>query len=100
MSGKLASGRIRHRLYQHKRSKVSAWSHFSYYEAWDNISDVEIRELEGIFRQIYRFDSRANNLNKQVTHKNLLKVRKASERELSLKPITRKNLGVAQKPSN
>lgn len=96
MSGREASGRVKHRLVRHKKSKATFWTHFSYYEVWDNISDTEIRELEGIFRQIYRFDKRANSLNKQVTHRGLISVRKNTEKELELPPINRKSLGVAQ----
>ncbi len=59
MSGKEAKGRIRARLTIHKRNKTKIWTHFSYYEVWDNITDQEISELEGLFRQLYRFDSRA-----------------------------------------
>jgi len=35
------------------------------FEVWDNIRDDEIVELEGLFRHIYRDDSRANTLNVQ-----------------------------------
>ena len=94
MSGKEAKGRIRHRLYLHKRKKSPSWTHFSYYEVWDNISDLEIRELEGLFRQLYRFDNRANSLNIQQTHRPLIKVRKETERELGLNYITKKSLGI------
>lgn len=94
MSGKDDKGRIRHRLYSHSRSKFAEWTHFSYYEVWDNISDTEIKELEGIFRQIYRFDSRANTLNKQVTHRALTKVRRDTEKELSLSKVSRRSLGI------
>lgn len=94
MSGKGANGRVRNRLIQHSRNKVKVWTHFSYYEVWDNISDTEIKELEGIFRQLYRFDSRANNLNKQVTHRSLISVRKDTEQHLGLIPVSWKSLGV------
>jgi len=50
------------------------WTHFSIYEVWDNIREEEIRELEGIFRHIYRLNSRANRLNKQRTFKKLKKI--------------------------
>ena len=94
MSGREANGRIRSRLIQHKRRKISIWTHFSYYEVWDNISDVEIREMEGLFRQLYRFDRRANSLNKQQTLRSLTRFRKETELELGVKAITRKSLGV------
>ena len=97
MSGREASGRIRSRLIRHSRSKskANAWTHYSYYEVWDNISDAEIKELEGLFRQLYRFDSRANNLNKQVTHRPLTNVRKRTERDLGVPPISRRRLGLS-----
>ena len=94
MSGKEARGRIKGRLYRHKRNKSKIWTHFSYYEVWDNISDLEIKELEGLFRQLYRFDGRANTLNKQQTHKPLIKVRRVTEKELGITHINKRNLGV------
>ncbi|MBD3661691.1 MAG: GIY-YIG nuclease family protein [Arenibacter algicola] len=94
MSAKEERGRIRHRLYSHSRRKALQCTHFSYYEVWDNISDTEIRELEGVFRQIYRFDKRANALNKQVTHRPLTRVRKKTEKELGLTTISRSSLGI------
>jgi hypothetical protein len=67
-------GGIRARLYTHRREKSSLWSHFSVFEVWDNITEVEVAELEGLFRQIYSRDSRAGKLNKQKTFKKLRKV--------------------------
>ncbi|GAF97179.1 unnamed protein product, partial [marine sediment metagenome] len=32
------------------------WTHFSIFEVWENITENEIKELEGLFRQIYRKD--------------------------------------------
>lgn len=94
MSGKGASGKIRKRLFSHKRKKADDWTHFSYYEVWDNITDTEIQELEGLFRQLYRFDTRTNTLNIQQTHKPLVQVRRETERELGLDKVTKKSLGV------
>lgn len=96
MSGREQSGRIRSRLYQHSRSKSKSmsWTHYSYYEVWDNISDTEIREMEGLFRQLYRFDERANRLNRQLTHKPLIAVRKRTERELQVPPMSKRRLGI------
>ena len=94
MSGKGANGKIRKRLLSHKRKRVGDWTHFSYYEVWDNITDAEIQELEGLFRQLYRYDDRSNALNIQQSHKPLVKVRKETEKELGLKSITRKSLGL------
>ena len=43
---------------------------FSIFEIWDNIREDEIKELEGLFREIYKKDSSANKLNKQKGFKN------------------------------
>ena len=66
---------IRGRLRVHELRKGSLWTHFSIYEVWDNIREEEIRELEGIFRHIYRLDTRANSLNKQRSFKKLNRIR-------------------------
>lgn len=94
MSGRDANGRIKSRLIQHKKRKVEAWTHFSYYEVWDNITELEIRELEGLFRQLYRFSPGANSLNRQVTYKPLLAVRKTTEKGLGVVPINKRNLAL------
>lgn len=94
MSGKGAEGRIKSRLTKHKKNTEKVWSHFSYYEVWDNVDDREIAELEGLFRQLYRFDSRANIFNKQQTHRPLVTVRRETEAELGLSRINKRNLGV------
>jgi len=62
---------ISRRLKQHARNKnkKGKWTHFSIFEVFPNIYDAEIRELEGLFRVIYREDSNANNLNKQKKFK-------------------------------
>jgi hypothetical protein len=59
------------RVKQHRKKKKDLWTHCSLFEVWDNIRDEEIRELEGLFRQIYRGDGRANSLNKQRSFKKL-----------------------------
>ena len=94
MSGRGASGRIRNRLKIHAKNERKDWSHFSYYEVWDNVSDQEIAELEGLFRQLYRFDRRANSFNRQTTHKPLITVRKSTELELGVNHINKRYLGV------
>lgn len=66
-------GRIRKHFNSMKKSKY--WSHFSIFEVWDNISDAEIEELEGLFRHLYKKDSRANQLNKQKGYQKINKVR-------------------------
>lgn len=69
-------GGIRGRLRRHRVRKKNLWTHCSVFEVWDNIRDEEIVELEGIFRQIYGQDERANSLNKQRSFKLLKKVPK------------------------
>lgn len=72
--GMAAAGRrggIRGRLTAHSKKKAELWTHFSAFEVWDNISDAEVAELEGLFRHIYRRDSRANSLNVQKGFKKM-----------------------------
>ena len=73
----MARSGIRSRLFKHIKSakKGHLWSHFSVFEVWENITDEEIVELEGLFRHIYRRDSRANALNVQRNFKRATKVR-------------------------
>lgn len=68
---------IRGRLRSHANSakKRGLWTHFSVFEVWPNITDGEIEELEGLFRHIFRQDSRAIRLGKQRTFKKLEKLR-------------------------
>jgi hypothetical protein len=70
-------GGLRERLISHANSKRKGklWSHFSAYQVWDNIRDEEVRELEGLFRHIYRRDASANSLNIQKGFKKLRRVR-------------------------
>lgn len=84
----MSRGGIKGRLKKHRVSKLDMWSHFSYYEVWDNISDDEITDLEGLFRHIYRFDSRANKLNVQQSHKPLRLLRQRTESSLAFQQIT------------
>ena len=71
----MATRGIRGRLESHVKRKKDLWTHFSAFEVWDNIRDEEIIELEGLFRHLYRKDSRANGLNVQRTFKKAVKVR-------------------------
>jgi hypothetical protein len=59
------------RLLAHRRSKEGEWTHFSIFEVWDNITEAEVAELEGLFRHIYRKDTKANRLNEQRGFKKL-----------------------------
>ena len=63
------------------KHKGGYWTHFSAFEVWDNISNDEIAELDGLFRHLYRFDSKANALNKQKAYRKLGLVRKRTESE-------------------
>lgn len=80
LSASSKRGGIRGRLNKHRIKKGNKWTHFSAFKVWDNITDQEITELEGLFRHIYRWDSKANTLNKQRGFK---KLRKLPKLELS-----------------
>ena len=73
----MSSSGIAGRLRSHRRSKrkTGEWSHFSVFEVWDNVTNQEIAELEGLARHLYRFDPTANTLNIQRGYKRLRKVR-------------------------
>lgn len=75
----MARGGIAGRLRSHIRTKGDMFTHFSFFEVWNNISDAEIVELEGLFRHLYRFDANANKLNKAKGYKVLANVRRRSE---------------------
>src|SRR5205085_655002 len=64
---------IKKRLESHARSKKRSkyWTHFSAYAVWPNITEEEIRELEGLFRHLYRYDRQASILNLQRKYKGL-----------------------------
>ena len=72
---------MRSRLRNHVRNKGDEWTHFSVYEVWDNIRTDEIKELEGLFRHIYRFDFHANKLNIARKYETLDTVRLATADE-------------------
>jgi hypothetical protein len=63
--GMAAEGGMRPRLRSHKKKKDGLWTHCSVFEVWENITPAEVKELEGIFRHIYRRDARASRLNVQ-----------------------------------
>jgi len=74
----IATGRVgfRSRLTSHAKSKRKgkSWTHFSIFEVWGNVTNQEIRELEGIARHIYRRDPKAT-LNIQRGYERLRDVR-------------------------
>ena len=69
------------RLKSHRRKKGVKWTHFTIFEVHDNITRTQIRELEGLFRHIYRKDARANRLNKQLRHKPFQEIRQNNLRK-------------------
>jgi|ERR1700676_2627453 len=73
--GMAPRGGMKGRLAAHAKSETKTWSHFSIFRVWDNISEVEVSELEGLFREIYRKDKKANRFNKQKKYKKLQNVR-------------------------
>ena len=75
LAGLGANSSIRGRLKRHRRKKGELWTHCSVFEVHDNVTPDELRELEGLFRHIYRYDSKANRLNKQKGFKRLKLVR-------------------------
>jgi hypothetical protein len=77
--GMAASGTgIKRRLRAHSRAKRKAkkWTHFSFFVAWENIRDDEIRELEALLQEIYRKDLSANALAKQKGSEKVKEIRK------------------------
>jgi adenosyl cobinamide kinase/adenosyl cobinamide phosphate guanylyltransferase len=70
---------IKGRLSKHRKRKRDLWSHFSVYEVWDNIKEDEVEELEGLFRHLFKHDSKANSLNIQKTYKKLVRIRRDTE---------------------
>lgn len=76
---------IRGRLNAHANSKRKRkmWTHFSAFEVWPNVTEAEIAELEGLFREIYRKDKRANALNRQRRHRKIQRVRVRNLAELA-----------------
>lgn len=71
---------VRVRLRSHNRKKTD-WTHFSVYAVWPNVTKEEIRELEGLFRHIYRDDSQANVFNRQRKFKALGNIRAQNANE-------------------
>jgi hypothetical protein len=58
---------FRTRLWAHKRStrKYGKWSHFSVFELKTLVTNTQIKELEGLLREIFALDRRAMGLNRQ-----------------------------------
>jgi hypothetical protein len=68
---------IRARLNAHAngRRKRKMWTHFSAFQVWPDITEAEMNELEGLFREVYPKDRRANALNRQKRRRRLQRVR-------------------------
>ena len=66
----------RGRLNSHLKHKSGLWTHFSVCEVWDNVREEEVEELEGLFRHIYQYDSKANLLNSQKSYRKLRRLTK------------------------
>ncbi len=79
----MSSGKsgIRSRLASHAKHKAKEWSQFSFFEVWPNVSEDEISELEGLFREIFRKDTHANHLALQKKYGKLRRV-KVSQRSI------------------
>jgi hypothetical protein len=75
-SSRSDDGHLRWKLKTHSKKKEGLWSHFSIYEVWGNIHGNELRELKGLFREMYKKDSSANKLIKQKGSERLEKIPK------------------------
>lgn len=71
---------VRARLRAHRTRMGEEWTHFSVFEVHENIRADEVKELEGLFRHIYRFDAQANRLNVAKRYLTLSAVRNTSKR--------------------
>ena len=71
MSGYSKTSGIYSRLKSHRQTKrlKDQFTHFTIFEVHDNITGPEIREIEGLFRHMYRKDKGANRFNRQLCHK-------------------------------
>ena len=69
------------RIKSHRKNKRRKWTHFTMFEVHDNITKSEIKEIEGLIRHIYRKDSRANRLNRQLRHEPFIEVRQNNFRK-------------------
>ncbi|HET9743182.1 MAG TPA: hypothetical protein VFQ00_10565 [Terriglobales bacterium] len=67
---------IRSRLRAHRKKMGNEWTHFSVFEVWPNITEEEVAELEGLFRHVYRKDTKANRLNVQRGFQKLRKIKR------------------------
>jgi hypothetical protein len=80
----MSNSSVRRRIRGHAKShrKGRKWTHFSVYRVFDNVTDQDILEIEGLLRAVYRKDSKANRLNLQKRHKRLTRIRTKDVRRL------------------
>ena len=69
----------RSRITDHIRKKD--FTHFSVYEVFENIAEQQIKELEGLFLQIYATDEHANVLNVVKSYSPLAQTKRADPTE-------------------
>ena len=81
----MSGGSIKARLREHKKNEIKgpAWTHFSAFVVRDNITESQVRDLEGILRHIYSRASRANKLAKAKKSDKLSKLRTSILSELA-----------------
>lgn len=54
---------VKSRLRSHLKTKKDGWTHFSFFEVWDNIPKEQVEELEGLFLNIFGKDRNSLGLN-------------------------------------
>ncbi|MES2242531.1 MAG: GIY-YIG nuclease family protein [Pseudomonadota bacterium] len=54
---------VKSRLRSHLTKKKGGWTHFSFFEVWDNIPKEQVEELEGLFLNIFGKDRNSLGLN-------------------------------------
>jgi hypothetical protein len=83
---------IKSRLAEHSKHYKKDWTHFSFYKVWPNITDGEIKELEGLFLRIYKKDSQAQkyNLIKGFGPLSKVKIKNLRNQKENLKDYERK----------
>jgi len=74
MTGTGVHGRLQSHLQSETKTKFC--SHFSVFEVHGHVTDDQIEELEGFVRHIFRKDSNANLLARQLGYEKLREVRK------------------------
>jgi len=73
----------------HLKSKFKEWTHFSIFKVFDYIDEPQIRELEGMFREIFRKDAYGLKYNIQKKYKGFDKVKWKDFKKRFLKRASR-----------